>query len=126
MNARDRHSDERPSHEHDPPGLRGAPVTTTHRHQHRPPEVARYPDPTAARLRHDLPALRAASDSAPTDQRAMAMFANALTRGSSCQTCVFRDMDGTCRAWPPRPLNDGRPIWPRVSPDDWCALGSAW
>ena len=82
--------------------------------RHRPRIVGQLvpllsPDATAARLRADL-----GSDNALLD-------ANAILNAAECSSCVFRDsLTSTCRAWPPRPLADGRPVWPVVASDAWC------
>lgn len=99
-------------------------MKATLRYQHRPPEVSRTPDPTAARLRHDLPALIESVAKRPDDVPALRTLSHALTRAATCASCAFRDMDGTCRAWPPRLLADGRAVWPHIKADDWCALWS--
>lgn len=78
-----------------------------------PTEAALAPSAEAARLRSDLKA-------ADTSTRA-----NALLKAAECASCAFRESDNTCRAWPPRPLADGTPIWPKVGMDHWCGCWRA-
>lgn len=75
------------------------------------PEQRMRPDPTSARVRSDR-------ESGEVD-------ALALINAAECSTCAFYDITKTCRAWPPRPLADGRPVWPKVSSNDWCGCWRA-
>jgi hypothetical protein len=77
-----------------------------------PAESSMVPDETAVRLRADLRAADAMT------------FANALANAAECSLCAFYS-SGECRAWPPRPLADGRAIWPKVSSTDWCGCWRA-
>lgn len=86
------------------------------------PELRRDPDLQAARLRHGAKERIAAGLSPSASLDAMLNHAEVLLHAASCSTCAFRDLDGTCRAWPPRPLQDGRPVWPRVADNQWCGL----
>lgn len=91
----------------------------------RAPEVRRDPNLHAARLRNGAEEKIAAGLNRSPTLAAMLNHAEVLLYAASCRSCAFRDLDGTCRAWPPRPLQDGRPIWPRVTDDHWCGLWGA-
>lgn len=96
---------------------------TTLRYQDRVPN--RYPDATPARYRKDLPGFAAAAEAAPNDCSKQIDHVEALLNAATCSTCAFREFgDKTCRAHPPRPLSDGRPVWPTVGGNDWCGLWS--
>lgn len=77
-----------------------------------PLESFMKPRETPVRLRQDL------------DSSDAFLAANAWLKAAECQTCAFRKAD-TCRAWPPRPLADGRPVWPKVEMTDWCGCWRA-
>jgi hypothetical protein len=79
-----------------------------------PPEVRLTPSAESARLRADINA-----------EDAMTR-AYALLNAAECSGCAFMDTTSqTCRAWPPRPLADGRPVWPKVKATDWCGCWRA-
>lgn len=91
----------------------------------RAPELRRDPDLQAARLRHGAKEKIEAGLSDKPSLDAMLNHAEVLLYAASCSSCAFRDLDGTCRAWPPRPLQNGQPIWPRVADSHWCGLWGA-
>lgn len=95
------------------------------RDRDRAPEMRREPDRRAAWLRVGAAEKIAAGTDANASADDVLNCAEVLLHAASCSTCVFRANDGSCRAWPPRPLQDGRPVWPLVGNDDWCGLWGA-
>lgn len=77
-----------------------------------PTEAAMRPDETVARMRQDI----------GNDDPATGMYA--LLNAAECSSCAFRHKN-QCRAWPPRPLADGRPVWPEITMTDWCGCWRA-
>ena len=77
-----------------------------------PLEAVLNPSPESVRLRDDL-------DAADVLTRA-----NALLNAAECGSCAYRHLN-ECRAWPPRPLGDGKPVWPRIELDAWCGCWRA-
>jgi hypothetical protein len=77
-----------------------------------PPEGLLQPSAESVRIRADL---------GSADVLASAY---AALNAAECGSCAFRHVN-ECRAWPPRPLADGKPIWPRIELDAWCGCWRA-
>jgi hypothetical protein len=72
-------------------------------------------------LRQNLEAARLRADMSSAD---ILLRANAAINAAECGSCAFRHLN-ECRAWPPRPLADGKPVWPRIELDAWCGCWRA-
>jgi len=52
--------------------------------------------------------------------------AEAIFNAAECQSCAFYEAKHTqCRALPPRPLTNGKAVFPEMQPSDWCGSWEA-